>query len=154
MKHRRLFLSVIIYKSLFQNFLRETEENLWNFRLGFSLIGTRNKLPLRKRSGFGIRLMSKSQLISFNRRRKLSQTSKTCLHLLYFEDGESSCQDRRICVLHNPIFCFTSFSLLNKVTNKFCCNGIIYLILLHFPHSYIPCVSPWHFSFSCPLSYF
>jgi len=72
----------------------------------------------------------------------LFQTRKTCLSVLYFEEGESGCQAKRICILYNGNVCVTPFSLLNKVTHKFCYNGIIYLILLHSPHSYILCVSP------------
>lgn len=62
--------------------------------------------------------------------------------LLYCDGGESSRQARRtyICVLCNPISCLTPLSLLNVVTHKFCYNGIIYLILLYPPHSFIICL--------------
>jgi len=105
--------------------------------LGFKLRETRSELQSRETAGFWICVMSKRHLISCNRRRKLFQTRKTCLLLLCFEEDESDCQARRICVLYNPIFCVTPFSLLNKVTHKFCYNGIIYLILLHIPTFYV-----------------
>lgn len=92
-----------------QNFLEETDGNRWNFRLGCNLTDTRNQLSLCERAGFWICLTSEGHLMSLNRWRNLSETRKTCLLLLYFEEGERGCQARCICILWNPIFLLYSF---------------------------------------------
>lgn len=137
-----------------QNFLWETDGNRWNFRLGCDLTYIRNQLSLCERAGFWICLTSESHLMSLTEEEICLKPVKHACFCCISKKGKEVARLGVFVSYEIPFFCFTLSSLLNKVTHKFCYNGIIYLILLHSLHSYILCVSPWPFFFSCPLSYF